>query len=165
LTSVSNNLNSQTCTYTFTTGAVDLATDVGHGAIGVYTPGVYCTTATSAASIGTAGITLSGAGTYIFRIDGALTTAANSHVALAHGASACDVFWTPSAATSLGANNRFIGTDIGGPGITVGANTAWTGRALVYGHTVTTDTDTINVPICTLGLSLEQRIINELIRL
>lgn len=41
----------QPCTYTFAAGAVDLATDVGHGAIGVYTPGVYCTTAASAATI------------------------------------------------------------------------------------------------------------------
>ena len=62
-------LASTPCTYTFAAGAVDLATDVGHGTVGVYTPGVYCTTAASAATIGTAGIILNGHGTYIFRID------------------------------------------------------------------------------------------------
>src|SRR3989344_7997675 len=66
------NLNNQVCTFTFAPGAIDLATDTTHGPIGVYTPGVYCTT--GAASVGTAGISLSGAGTYIFRIDGALTS-------------------------------------------------------------------------------------------
>ena len=60
------NLNGQACTFTFASGAIDLATDTAHGTIGVYAPGVYCTS--GAASIGTAGITLSGAGTYIFGI-------------------------------------------------------------------------------------------------
>ena len=105
-------------------------------------PGVYCIT--GAASIGTGGITLSGTGTYIFRITGALTTVANSNVLLANSASSCDVFWTPGQATTLGANSTFIGNDIDASGITVGSTTTWTGRALAYGGTVTTDTDTIN---------------------
>ncbi|OVE78584.1 hypothetical protein BVY00_02385, partial [bacterium G20] len=113
-------LNSQACTFTFPAGAVDLATDTSHGVIGIYTPGVYCTTASSAASIGTAGITLSGSGTYIFRVNGALTTVANSAVRLASSASACDIFWTPTAATTLGANSTFIGTDIDASGVTIG---------------------------------------------
>ena len=142
------NLDSQACTHTFPAGAVDLATDTSHGTIGVYEPGVYCTTASSAASIGSGGITLTGGGTYIFRIDGALTTAANSVVTLAGGASACDVFWTPTGATTLGANSTFAGTDIDDAGITIGSTVTWTGRALAFGGTVSTDTDTINVPSC-----------------
>ena len=74
------NLNGQACTFTFASGAIDLSTDTTHGSLGVYTPGVYCVS--GAASIGTAGITLDGAGTYIFRISGALTTVANSAVTL-----------------------------------------------------------------------------------
>ena len=101
-------LNSQACTFTFPAGAVDLATDTSHGAIGIYSPGVYCTTATSAASVGTAGITLTGTGTYIFRVNGALTSVANSSVRFASGASACDVWWTPTAATTLGATSTFL---------------------------------------------------------
>src|SRR3989344_7861448 len=139
------NLNGQACTFTFANGAIDLATDTTHGPIGVYTPGVYCTTGAGAASIGTAGITLSGAGTYIFRINGALTTVDNSVVTLA-GASAADVFWTPIAATTLGANTTFKGTVIDASGITIGSTVAWTGRALAFGGTVSTNADTITVP-------------------
>ena len=144
--SASSALSSQACTFTFAAGAIDLATDTTHGPVGVYTPGVYCTS--GAASIGTAGITLSGAGTYIFRVSGALTSVANSVVTLASGASSCDVFWTPTAATTLGANSTFRGNNIDASGITVGSTVTWTGRALAFGGTVTTDTDTITVPTC-----------------
>lgn len=142
-----NNLNSQVCTFNFANGAIDLAADTTHGPIGIYTPGVYCTT--GAASIGTAGITLNGAGTYIFRINGALTSVANSHVTLA-GASACDVFWTPTQATTLGANSSFVGSDIDASGITLGNNVSWAGRALAFGGTVTTEADNISVPSCAI---------------
>lgn len=143
------NLNSQPCSHTFPAGAVNLATDTSHGAIGVYAPGVYCTTAASAASIGTGGITLTGSGTYIFRIDGALTTVANSAVRLASGAQGCDVFWTPTGATTLGANSTFIGTDIDAAGISIGSTVTWSGRALAFGGTVSTDVDTISLASCT----------------
>ena len=141
-------LASQPCTFTFANGPIDLATDTTHGTIGVYTPGVYCTGASSAASIGAAGITLTGGGTYIFRITGAFTTTANSAVRLAGGASACDVFWTPNAGTTLGANTTFAGTDIDASGITIGSTVTWTGRALTFGGTVSTTTDTISVGSC-----------------
>lgn len=107
-------------------------------------PGVYCIV--GAASIGTGGITLSGNGTYVFRINGALTTVAGSVVSLINGASACNVFWTPTAATTLGANTTFIGTDIDASGITVGSTVKWTGQALAFGGTITTNADTITVP-------------------
>lgn len=140
-------LNNQACSFTFAPGAVDLATDTTHGPVGVYTPGVYCIT--GAASIGGGGtITLTGSGTYIFRMDGALTTSANSVVAFAGGASSCDVWWTPTAATTLGANSTFKGTDIDNAGITIGSTVNWEGRALAFGGTVSTDTDTITVPTC-----------------
>lgn len=141
------NLNNQACTFSFAPGAINLATDTTHGPAGVYTPGVYCIT--GAASIGGGDtITLNGAGTYIFRMDGALTTSANSVVTLANGASACDVWWTPTAATTLGADSTFAGTDIDASGITIGNNVTWTGRALAFGGTVSTDSDTISAPSC-----------------
>lgn len=46
-------LNSQPCTFSFAPGAINLATDITHGTVGVYAPGVYC--ATGAMSVGTAG--------------------------------------------------------------------------------------------------------------
>ena len=140
-------LNNQPCTFSFAPGAIDLATDTTHGPIGDYAPGVYCVS--GAASIGAAGITLTGTGTYIFRMNGALTTVANSVITLAGGASACNVWWTPTAATTLGANSTFVGTDIDAAGITLGNLAVWTGRALAFGGTVTTSRNTINtIPAC-----------------
>ncbi len=140
-------LNSQPCTFTFATGAIDLASDTTHGVAGVYAPGVYCIT--GAASIGGGGtITLTGAGTYIFRMTGVLTTSANSVVTVAGGASACNVSWTPGAATTLGANSTFGGTAIDASGITIGNLVIWTGRALAFGGTVSTDSDTISSSAC-----------------
>lgn len=142
------NLNSQPCDFVYAPGAVDLATDTTHGPAGSFSPGVYCID--GAASIGGGStITLTGAGAYIFRMDGALTTSANSIVVLAGGASACDIWWTPTAATTLGANSTFFGTDIDNSGITIGNNVTWTGQALAFGGTVSTDSDTINtIPAC-----------------
>lgn len=140
-------LATQPCTHNFPAGPVDLATDTSHGPIGVYTPGVYCGTGASDAVVdGT--ITLDGAGTYIFRIDGAFTTGANSIVTAVNGASACDVWWTPTGATSLGANSTMVGTNIDDAGITIGDNVTWEGQALAFGGTVTTDNDTLTSPTC-----------------
>lgn len=139
------NLNSQLCTFTFAPGAINLSTDTTHGTAGVYAPGVYCST--GAMNIG-GPLNLSGSGTYIFRPVGALTSTTGSIVTLT-SASVCDVFWTPTAATTLAANTTFQGTVIDAAGITVGANSVWNGRALAFGGTVTTDTDTITASTCT----------------
>lgn len=145
-----SSLNSQPCSFNFAPGAIDLASDTTHGPVGVYTPGVYCIT--GSADIGGGGtITLTGAGTYIFRMDGALTSSANSVVSLASGASHCNVWWTPTAATTLGANSTFVGTDISPAGIAIGSTVTWLGRALAFGGTVSTVSDTISVGSCGLA--------------
>lgn len=142
------NLNSQPCTFTFVAPNVVLDTTGEHAT--TYAPGVYCSTGTMA--VGTAGgITLSGAGTYIFRSGAALNMVASATVNLAAGANACDVFWTPNGATTLNANSIFVGTVIPvSQDITILSTTAWVGRALTFGHTVTTpDADvSITVPTC-----------------
>lgn len=70
-------------------------------------PGVYC----YAGSITITGtFTMNGPGLYIFRTSSTLDTSANSIVALNGGASASNVFWVPTAPTTLGANSAFIGT-------------------------------------------------------
>ena len=138
-------LAAEPCTFTFAPGAINLATDTTHGTVGVYNPGVYCIA--GAASIGGGGtITLTGGGTYIFGMTGALTTSANSVVATAGGASACDVWWTPIQATTLGATSTFVGNDVDAAGNTIGDTVLWTGRALSFGGTVSTTRDTITVP-------------------
>lgn len=147
-TALSPGLSAQWCTFNFPSGAVNLSIDGPNGATGVYPPWVYCNV--GAMTVGVWGITLNGAGTYIFRTIGALTTTDNSQITLI-GASACDVFWTPTAATTLGATTTFVGTIIDNANaITVGANTIWTWRALSLGAgTITTgDTVTITAPIC-----------------
>ncbi len=127
------NLNSQPCTFTFPAGTVNLATDTTHGPVGIYTPGVYCTAPFSNVIIGASGITLSGAGTYIFRVSVMLSTAPNSVVKLANGASACDVFWTPGMGPVIpiyGFNSTFIGTNIDPGAANIHDNVTWIGRAL-----------------------------------
>ena len=135
-----SNLNSEVCDFTYGS-----PTDLSLLSQPL-TPGVYCILA--AASIGSAGITLSGAGTYIFKIDGAFTTVDNSIVSSIAGASACNIFWAPTSATTLGANTTMMGTVIDNAGITIGSTVTWTGRALAFGGTVSTTTDTITVPSC-----------------
>src|SRR3989344_2325083 len=97
------NLNAQflaSCT-SLGGGAVNLDNVVGH-VTGVYTPGCYSSGGAMNITTGQT-VTLNGAGTYIFRPNGALTTEANTFVTLSGDASACDVFWIPTAATTLGA--------------------------------------------------------------
>ncbi|MEO8637575.1 MAG: ice-binding family protein [Candidatus Taylorbacteria bacterium] len=161
------NLNNQTpCDLTFS-GPIDLASETTHvptfGATTTeYTPGIYCFD--NAVNIGGGStITLNGAGTYIFRMDGALDSTANSIVLLTGGASACDVFWIPTSATTLGANSTFVGTVIDAAGITIGDTVGWTGRALAFGGTVTASNDTITVPVCASSplLTLTKTVTND----
>lgn len=140
-------LAAQPCTFSFAPGAIDLASDTTHGTAGLYGPGVYCIA--GAATVGGGGtITLTGAGTYIFRMTGSLTTTANSVIATASGASVCNVWWTPGAATTLGANSTFGGSVIDASGITVGNTVIWVGRALAFGGTISTTSDTISSTAC-----------------
>src|SRR6478736_4142063 len=145
-------LGAMSCTQSFA-GATDLAaTNSTNQPLGHYVPGVYCISA--AQSIGTAGITLSGSGTYVFRSTGALNTVANSHIMLVNGANASGIFWTP-VVTTLGANSNFTGTDIDPAGITLGTDVTWLGRALAFGNTVTTTAnDKITVPSSTPQVTL-----------
>jgi hypothetical protein len=139
-------LNSQSCTFTFAAGAIDLSTDATHGTVGSYNPGVYCIT--GAASIGTSGMILRGDGLFIFRIDGALTTVAGSVVSVTNTNTICNIWWTPIAATTLGANSIFYGNIIDNAGITVGHLDRIFGRLLSFDGTITTDDDVIIVPSC-----------------
>jgi len=147
------NLNDQACT---NLGAGDIALDavtIGANPPGVFPPGCYSSGGAMTITLSTT-VTLDGAGTYIFRPGGALTTGANSVVALTNGASACNVFWTPVGATTLGANAAlsltptFVGNIIDAAGITLGHFANLLGRALAFGGTVTTDANTINTPTC-----------------
>ncbi len=141
-------LNAQLGTCIPLGSAVDLSSAVvGGGTPGVLPPGCY--SSTGAMSIGST-LTLNGGGVYVFRPGagatvGALNTAAGSIVTL-NGACASDVFWAPTAATTLGANSTFFGTIIDAAGITMGSGATVSGRALAAGGTVTTDSNAIAIP-------------------
>lgn len=139
-------LNSQGCTFNFAPWAIDLSTDTTHGPIGVYGSWVYCIN--WAASIWAWWITLDGTWTYIFRITWALTTVANSSINVMNGASSCDIFWTPTDATTFWANTEFRWNIIDNAGITMWANSTLLWRALAFGWTITTDQNTITTPTC-----------------
>jgi hypothetical protein len=126
-------------------GAVTLDTAVvGANPPGTIPPGCYSVSgAINITTLST--VTLSGNGVYIFRSTGPLGVGASSTVALTNGAAAAHVYWTPGSATTFGASATFIGTIIA-DGITFGNLATLTGRALVFGGTVTTDANTISVP-------------------
>jgi hypothetical protein len=144
-------LNGQPCTF-LGAGAIALDTVViGANPPGVIPPGCYFSGGAMDITATTT-VTLSGAGVYIFRPGGALTTGANSLVTLAGGACAGNVFWAPIGATTLGANAAatatptFVGTILDAAGITIGNFANLQGRALAFGGTVTTAAVTITVP-------------------
>lgn len=137
-------LNALTCDHTYGS-ATDLSTLQQPLA-----PGVYCITLGQ--SIGAGGITLDGAGTYVFRSTGALNTVDNSHVTLSGGANSSNVFWTP-VATTLGAHSIFVGNILDPSGVTIGNDTSISGRVLAFGGTVTTTADTITIPPPQITLS------------
>lgn len=154
-------LNSQSCTSLGTNVTLNAIT-IGSNPPGTFPPGCYSSSGSMDITLSTT-VTLDatapggdGGNVWIFRSGGALTTGANSLVALAHGASATNVFWTPSGTASLGANAAtsltatFVGNiiedSLGSTGINLGHFANLLGRALAFGHTVTTDSNTITVP-------------------
>ena len=151
------NLNGQACT-SLGAGPITLdSVSIGGGPPGLIPPGCYSSGGAMNVTATTT-VTLNGPGVYIFRPGGALTTGANSRVILAGGACASDVFWAPVGGTTIGANaslsptptfvgNIFRGT-AAGLSITLGKFANLTGRALAFGSTVTTDSNTMSVPTC-----------------
>ncbi|MDO8565904.1 MAG: ice-binding family protein [Candidatus Moranbacteria bacterium] len=149
-------LNGETCTAI--AGPLN-AVIVGGNPAGTFPPGCYETTGAMTITLSTTvtlDLTAAGAvgSTWVFRAaGGTLTTGADAIVALANGASSCDVFWAPTGATTLGANTTFKGTVIDAAGITIGSTVGWVGRALAFGGTISTDTDTISSTSCTAATS------------
>jgi hypothetical protein len=127
---------------------------IGANPPGTFPPGCYFS-AGAMDLTATRTVTLNGAGVYIFRPGGALTTGANSQVVLTGGACATDVFWAPVGATNIGANAApslitptFQGNILDNAGISIGHFANLTGRALAFSGTVLTDANTITVPPC-----------------
>ena len=119
--------NSRACT-------VNSASGIDLGGL-TLPPGVYC----YAGPINITGtLSLNGAGVTIFRTTSTLNSAANSIVALLGGATADNVFWVPSGATTLGANSVFKGTVLAqSSAITLGDTATLTNGRVLSGNAVT----------------------------
>jgi ice-binding like protein/exosortase sorting signal-containing protein len=89
-------------------------------------PGTYSIGAADLASLGT--LTLSGSGTYIFKVASSLTANVGSTVSLV-GVDPCQVFWQVTSAATLNGVN-FVGNVVAQAGVTLGSNAILTGRAL-----------------------------------
>jgi hypothetical protein len=128
--------------YSFSSGAVVLDTvNAGFGT-GIFQPGVYVGDAAASTSAnGT--VVLSGAGDYVFVFSGAMTTGANTIIALTKGATANRVFWVTLGAMTTGANTTFKGTSLSPAGQVTGANTNLEGRLL--STTAAISTGAVNV--------------------
>ena len=97
-------------------------------------PGIHCFSSTAdLAALGT--MTLSGAGTYIFRVPTSLTANVGSSVTLA-GVDPCSVFWQVGTAATLNGVN-FPGNVVAQAGVTLGVGASLTGRALATAGPVT----------------------------
>src|SRR5579864_6596593 len=125
-----------------TTVAGDL---VGH----TFTAGVYKSTSSLAIS---GDVTLDAQGNsaavFIFQISSTLTTGSGSHVVLANGAKACNVFWQVGSSATLGTNSVFKGNILALTSITITTGVNLEGRALARNGAVTLDTDVITGCTC-----------------
>jgi len=97
-------------------------------------PGVYCFNS-SAQLTGT--LTLNGSGVYVFKMGTTLTTASNSSVVLAKGATSGNVFWQVGSSATLGTNTAFEGSILANISDTVTTGASVTGRVFALTGAVT----------------------------
>src|SRR6202023_2521995 len=127
-------------------GGATLPADIGGLTLA---PGVYKTTSAQPSLGITGNVTLSGpaSGVWIFQIVSTLTTAAgNSHVILAGGATAHNVFWQVGSSATLGTNTIFQGTIMAQASITLTTGATLNGRALARTGAVTLDSNSVLNP-------------------
>jgi hypothetical protein len=140
---------------TLTAGYVDAAGRAGGTAkagdlVGqTLTAGVYTSTSSLAIS---GDVTLDAQGNpdavFIFQISSTLTTGSGSHVVLANGAKACNIFWQVGSSATLGTNSVFKGNILALTSITITTGVNLEGRALARNGAVTLDTDVITSCTC-----------------
>jgi hypothetical protein len=113
-------------------------------------PGVY---AAGAGMSLTGGLTLDGGGdpsaVFVMQAGSTLITAAASHVDLAGGARACNVFWQVGSSATLGASSLLRGSILASTSISMGDAVTVDGRALARDGAVTLINDAVTTPDCT----------------
>jgi len=138
-----------------TAGYIDAAgrlggTSVSGDLVGrTLTAGVYTSTSSLAVS---GDVTLDAQGNpnavFVFQIGSTLTTGSGSHVILANGAKACNVFWQVGSSATLGTNSEFKGNILALTSITITTGVNLEGRALARNGAVTLDSDVITGCTC-----------------
>jgi len=121
------------------------------GGVVPLSPGVYCT---GGATTINGNLILDGGGVstsiFIFRINGALSTATNSKIILQNGASVANVYWQVNGAFSMGANSIFRGIVVAGgvegsdAAIELLPGAALFGKALTVSGAITLNNNTVN---------------------
>jgi type VI secretion system secreted protein VgrG len=106
-------------------GATPLGAELGGLTL---TPGVYAFSSTANIASGQV-LTLTGSGTFVFKVGSALTANVLSSVLLQNGASPCNIFWQVTSAATLNGVN-FSGTVVAQAGVTLGVGASLAGRAL-----------------------------------
>ena len=91
-------------------------------------PGIYSFSSTANIAAGTV-FTLSGAGTYIFKVGTSVTANVGSSMSLLAGASPCNVFWQVNNAATVN-GGVFAGTVVAQDAVTIGSGGRLDGRAL-----------------------------------
>ena len=114
-----------------------------------FTAGVYKSTS-SLANSGDVTLDAQGdpAAVFIFQIASTLITGSGSHIVLANGASACNVFWQVGSSATLGTNSVFKGNILALTSITITTGVHLEGRALARNGAVTLDSDVITGCTC-----------------
>ena len=126
--------------------ATSIASELGGQTL---SPGVYAAS-TSFDINGT--LTLDGGGNpnavFVLQTGADLTTVADSHIALAGAAQACNVFWQLGGSATLGNDASVAGTVMAQTDITANAGGVVDGRLLSLGGAVSLSSDTVSVPSC-----------------
>jgi len=120
----------------------------------VLTPGVYCQSTPAAASTLNGILTLSGAGVYIIKLNGALTTATGSIINLTNGACADNVYFQVNGAVDVGVGSVFRGTILANGAISLLTGSTLEGRALSVAGAISVNESTVTVTPSTLSLSV-----------
>ncbi len=137
-----------TAAYNYAAGVQGAAVLPGDLSGLTFTPGVYKNSSTVTLSAGN--VTLDAQGNanavFIFQIGSTLTTLGSTHVLLAGGAQAKNVFWQVGSSATLGTNSFFEGNILALQSITLDTGASLTGRALARNGAVTLDSNPVTAP-------------------
>jgi hypothetical protein len=137
-----------TTAYIYTAGLPGGAVLPGDMSGLTFTPGLYKTSSTVMLSAGN--VTLDAQGdvnaVFIFQVASTLTTIGGTHVVLAGGAQAKNVFWQTGSSATLGTNSIFKGTIMALQSITLQTGATLEGRVLARNGAVSLDSNPVTAP-------------------